>query len=80
MQGNISAASGPAIPIIKLEELSFSWFAGLPTLFDIDYLAIEPGEKLFIEGPRGSGQSTLLNLPAGGLLPQEGEAGYWHLA
>ena len=52
---------GPAIPIIKLEELSFSWAASQEPLLDIDYLAIESGEKVFIEGPSGSGKSTLLN-------------------
>ena len=73
MQGNSSTASEPVKPIISLEELSFSWVAGQEPLLDIDYLAIEPGEKVFIEGPSGSGKSTLLNLLAGVLVPQQGE-------
>jgi len=69
----MSTASGASIPIIALEQLSFSWDAGREALLDIDYLSIEPGEKVFIEGPSGSGKSTLLNLLAGVLVPQRGE-------
>ena len=73
MQGNTSTASTPALPIIELDGLGFSWAAGQEPLLDIDHLAIEPGEKVFIEGPSGSGKSTLLNLLAGVLVPQQGQ-------
>ena len=70
---NMSTASDPALPIIELDGLGFSWAAGQEPLLDIDHLAIEPGEKVFIEGPSGSGKSTLLNLLAGVLVPQQGQ-------
>ncbi len=73
MQDNRATAAEPAIPIIQLEKLSYSWSAGLAPLLVIDHLAVEPGEKVFIKGPSGSGKSTLLNLLAGFLVPQLGE-------
>jgi putative ABC transport system ATP-binding protein len=73
MQDDIAIAADPAIPIIKLEELSFSWSVGLVPILQIEYLVIEPGEKVFIKGPSGSGKSTLLNVLAGVLVPQLGE-------
>jgi putative ABC transport system ATP-binding protein len=73
MQEKTTSAPEPTLPIIELEELSFSWAAGQEPLLDIGYLSIEPGEKVFIEGPSGSGKSTLLNLLAGVLVPQRGQ-------
>lgn len=73
MQDKKATAAEPAISIIKLEKLSYSWSAGLAPLLVIDYLAVEAGEKVFIKGPSGSGKSTLLNLLAGFLVPQLGE-------
>lgn len=66
-------ARGPAEPVIKIDDLSFSWSAGLDPLLEIEQLEIQAGEKVFIEGPSGSGKSTLLNLLAGVLVPQRGE-------
>ena len=63
----------PAGPVIGIENLSFSWSAGLKPLLEIEQLEIQAGEKVFIEGPSGSGKSTLLNLLAGVLVPQRGE-------
>lgn len=73
MQDNRATAAEPALPIITLDKLSYSWSAGLEPLLVIDHLAVEPGEKVFIKGPSGSGKSTLLNLLAGFLVPQQGE-------
>ena len=73
MQEHRSAATEPAAAIIELEDVGFSWSAGLEPLLDIEHLAVQPGEKVFIEGPSGSGKSTLLNLLAGVLVPQRGE-------
>ncbi len=62
-----------AEPVIRIDDLIFSWSAGLDPLLEIEQLEIQAGEKLFIEGPSGSGKSTLLNLLAGVLVPQRGE-------
>ena len=55
-----------------LENISFSWKAGLsPTLDSMD-LEVRHGERLFIGGPSGSGKTTLLGLFSGILVPQSG--------
>lgn len=69
----IETMQGTADPVIGIDDLSFSWSAGLDPLLEIELLEIQAGEKLFIEGPSGSGKSTLLNLLAGVLVPDYGE-------
>ncbi len=46
---------------LKFEQLSFAYERGLPVLHDLSF-TIEPGEKLAIVGPTGSGKSTLIRL------------------
>ncbi|WP_280770244.1 ABC-F family ATP-binding cassette domain-containing protein [Salipaludibacillus daqingensis] len=57
--------------VIELEKVSKS-FQGQTIISNLDYLII-PGERLGIIGPNGVGKTTLLNMMAGRILPDEGK-------
>jgi iron complex transport system ATP-binding protein len=57
--------------LFELQNISFSYLAGIPTLRDIS-LTVSPGEFLSIVGPNGSGKSTLLKALDGLCTPQKG--------
>jgi putative ABC transport system ATP-binding protein len=59
------------IPSIELRGVKFSW-KGAPPLLDVECLAVQRGERVFLKGPSGSGKSTLLGLIGGVLTPQSG--------
>lgn len=59
-------------PIVKLEQVRFSWPGQDGDLLDIDRLEVEQGEHLLIRGSSGSGKTTLLNLLTGVSLPRAG--------
>ncbi|RTL48514.1 MAG: ABC transporter ATP-binding protein [Rhodocyclaceae bacterium] len=59
-------------PVIRIENLSFQWSAGLAPCLDIPHFEVQAGERIFLYGPSGSGKSTLLGLFGGVLLPQRG--------
>lgn len=68
--------SGPGpLPgnVIRIRDLTFRWKPGMPQVLDLASLAIDRGERIFIEGASGSGKSTLLSLLAGVILPERGE-------
>ncbi|MFC4728339.1 ABC transporter ATP-binding protein [Coralloluteibacterium thermophilus] len=65
-----AAASAPA-PALRVEGLVFGWPRGDWRL-RVPALALAPGERVFLHGPSGTGKSTLLNLIAGTLVPQQG--------
>jgi energy-coupling factor transporter ATP-binding protein EcfA2 len=58
-------------PVCRLENISFSYRAGLPVLADAD-LEIGRGEIVALEGPNGSGKTTLAKVAAGLLEPDAG--------
>jgi putative ABC transport system ATP-binding protein len=64
-------ASGP-VSVVAIENLRFAW-PGQSPLLDIEQLRIGAGEHVFLEGPSGTGKSTLLGLLGGVLVPQHGK-------
>lgn len=56
---------------VRISGLNFGYEPGKPVL-DIESVAIERGEKVFLFGPSGSGKTTLLGLVAGVLRPPRG--------
>lgn len=58
---------------IEIEGLKFRWKQQTDWLIDIPQLTLEAGQKLFIEGPSGSGKSSLLSILAGIEKPHEGD-------
>jgi putative ABC transport system ATP-binding protein len=57
---------------VLISGLRFAWRSDGNPVLNIENLQIRQGERVFIEGPSGGGKSTLLNLVAGVVIPQEG--------
>jgi len=62
----------PALPVVELHGLRFSWRPDAPPVVAVDVLRIEAGEHVFLQGASGSGKSTLLALLAGVTVPRAG--------
>ena len=60
--------------MLIIENLKFSW----PTKEKFQFnFSVKEGEIVTLEGPSGIGKTTLVNLIAGFLQPEQGEI-YWH--
>jgi ATP-binding cassette subfamily F protein 3 len=58
--------------LLKAEDLSFSFGPGFPLLIDRLSFSVNRNDRVGIIGKNGKGKTTLLNLLAGELLPQNG--------
>jgi putative ABC transport system ATP-binding protein len=58
--------------VVSIQDLSFHYRNSSVPVLDIPRWSVEPGERVFLHGPSGTGKSTLLNLLAGILLPDTG--------
>ena len=56
---------------VALDRVLFAFGGGEPVI-DIEALRIPRGQSVFLHGPSGSGNTRLLSLSSGGLLPQRG--------
>jgi putative ABC transport system ATP-binding protein len=59
--------------LLEIKDLSFTWPGQAEPVLAIDSLRIQPGERLFLRGPSGSGKSSLLALIGGLVQPQRGK-------
>jgi putative ABC transport system ATP-binding protein len=59
-------------PAILIRDLAFAWPRQTNPCLDIAELSIAAGERVFLQGPSGSGKSSLLGLLGGVALPQRG--------
>jgi ABC-type multidrug transport system fused ATPase/permease subunit len=57
--------------VAELEQVSFSYHEGLPLLRNVS-LCLREGETAVLQGPSGSGKSSLMNIIAGVLQPTAG--------
>ena len=57
--------------IVAVRNLRFRWRPREAEVLDIAALDVCQGERVFIEGPRGSGKATLLNLIPEAMLPEQ---------
>ena len=58
--------------LIEVTSLLFRWPGASSPCLDIERLAIDAGQRVFLFGPSGSGKSTLLALLAGVMTAQQG--------
>lgn len=56
---------------LAIHGLEFAW-PGSDWALRLPELVLQPGDRLFLHGPSGTGKSTLLNLIAGTLTPRAG--------
>ncbi len=59
------------MPLLTVDDLHLAY--GGRRIFDGDSVAVEPGDRLGIVGPNGTGKSTLLKIMAGAVLPDAGQ-------
>ncbi|MEL7368781.1 MAG: ABC-F family ATP-binding cassette domain-containing protein [Myxococcota bacterium] len=59
------------MPLLTVDDLHLAF--GARRIFDGDSLAVEPGDRLGVVGPNGTGKSTLLKIMAGSMTPDGGQ-------
>lgn len=57
--------------VLSAERVSFSYVDGVPVLSDVSF-EVESGERVALRAPSGFGKSTLCQILAGYLVPDEG--------
>ena len=74
MTDRVVNSEGPIVPVLELQEVSFSYQTATGPVPAVDALSltIRPGEFISIVGSSGCGKSTVLRLMAGFLRPQTG--------
>lgn len=59
----VLAAAEPATraaePVIRIRELAFRWSPGAQVVLALDALDVGAGERVFIDGPSGSGKPRI---------------------
>lgn len=74
--GESVPASDPRGMAIELRNIRYQHPGQSQPLFDAFNATIEPGERILITGPQGSGKSTFLQFFAGLVVPQEGHIAF----
>ncbi len=74
--GESVPASDPRGMAIELRNIRYQHPGQSQPLFDAFNATIEPGERILISGPQGSGKSTFLQFFAGLVVPQEGHIAF----
>ena len=59
------------MPLLTIDDLHLAF--GARRIFDGESLAVEPGDRLGVVGPNGTGKSTLLKIMAGEVNPDGGQ-------
>ena len=59
------------MPLLAVDDLHLAF--GARRVFDGDSLTVEPGDRLGVVGPNGTGKSTLLKIMAGEVTPDAGQ-------
>ena len=59
------------MPLLAVDDLHLAF--GARRIFDGESLAVEPGDRLGVVGPNGTGKSTLLKILAGSVTPDAGQ-------
>lgn len=59
-------------PLLSVRDLVFRWSRRSPVCLDIPALDFYAGERVFLQGPSGTGKTTLLNVLGGVCVPQQG--------
>ena len=76
VNGELVPASDPRGMGIELRNIRYQHPGQSQPLFDAFNATIEPGERILITGPQGSGKSTFLQFFAGLVVPQEGNIAF----
>ena len=77
---DVPAPLGVQRSLLTLDNVSFSYGAGEPTLFSGVNMAVELDSRIAIVGDNGKGKSTLLRILAGQLQPTKGTRSAVHAA
>lgn len=72
MAGVQTRPPGAADEVVTLSGVRFRWSPASEPVLDVDTLVVRRGERVFVQGPSGSGKSSLLSLLSGVAAPESG--------